>query len=424
MKTRKPNQVSAKPDSTEKTPISRALAALRRLRAEQRDGTASLAKGGIPRPVRAQALLVVLIALASPLFSAHAQEWVGTGGNWSDESNWDTNTVPDGRDVTVVFSDNATATPVTNTNQAFTHLQVGDSAAVDIIGAARLLAPDDPLNPGFPSPIDPATISVGTNSTLALHVSPIVPFGSEPDLLSVEVGAASQFHLTGLGKFDITQVTKTGAGTFSLGNTNIASISVEEGSLATANNEFSVESYVGLITVSAGARLEGSGTQWDYFFSIGTSIFIEEDGNFLHPGGVNNYLAPLAQVSLDGNLNFRLGTLKDDDDGLAGIDWSLLDVTDGSVQFHENSLLTLNFSPSNNPDAGDPFWDSDHTWQIVDANTYNGTMDIQSPTYAAGTFSFDSGNGQLSFNAIPEPSAALFVLTGVGALLLKRRRKS
>jgi len=358
------------------------------------------------------------VLLFAPLAVANAQQWIGVNPSWSTASNWDTNTVPDGRDVTVVFADNTVAAPIQNIGQSFTHLQVGNNAAVHIVGTPDVLAPDDPSNPGFPSPFDPATITVGGGSSVLLEFAttpPPGPFGPDPALLSVSVGANSSFELISRGKFEQSQITKTGSGDFAFSIGGAASIAVEEGTLYTSGGGSAT---VGVITVSAGASLQGSGVR-DAFF-IGTSIQIAEDGNLLSQGSVNDFVAESAGVSLEGKFNFRLGTLKDDSDGNAGIDWSRLNVTDGFVSFGANSLLTLNFSLANDPDGGNSFWDSSHTWQVINADAYGGTLAVETPAYSSGTFSFDSGIGQLSYT-VPEPGS--LALLGLGSLLFLRRRR-
>jgi len=362
-------------------------------------------------------LLAVAMAFASVIPGSLGQTWVGITPNWSTASNWDPDTVPNGRDVTVVFVDDTTAV-VSNSGQSFTHLQVGNNADVTINGTLNILAPEDPFNPGMPSPLDPATIMVGGNSGLTVQfvsTPPVGPFGPEPNWLSVSVGENSSFGLDGAGKFENSFISKSGDGEFAFAG-SAASIDVEEGILFTTQS-----AYVSSIGVQAGATLRGSGVQ--LLFS-GTSITIDENGNLFSPTILSDFVAPSGQVLLYGTLNFRLGSLTDDDDGIAGVDWSRLDVTDGFVEFGIDSLLTLNFSPANNPDAGNSFWNSNHTWQIVNADNYSGTLAIQSPTYAAGEFSFDSGTGQLSFNAVPEPSAAMLLIGVAMAMLLKRRRQA
>lgn len=73
--------------------------------------------------------LIAFISLAaiSLIPSAHAQQWTGNmGSQWNNTNNWNPNTVPNGRDVTVVFANNTTTPVISNTGQGFTHLQVGN----------------------------------------------------------------------------------------------------------------------------------------------------------------------------------------------------------------------------------------------------------------------------------------------------------
>ena len=68
----------------------------------------------------ALAAILTLSAL-SLIPSANSQEWVGgSGSGWSTTNNWSPSTVPDGRDVTVVFADDANTPVIGNTGQGFT----------------------------------------------------------------------------------------------------------------------------------------------------------------------------------------------------------------------------------------------------------------------------------------------------------------
>lgn len=244
------------------------------------------------------------------------------------------------------------------------------------------------------------------------------PMGPEPFFLDISVGTFSEFQLTGMGQLAGTMIRKSGEGRLSLGNGEYGPILVTEGILRTSNGIFGTSS-ISSIQVESGATLTGTGAT----ASGGLVISIEENGNFLEEGFVSNYIAPDAEVTLAGLLNFRLDALKDDNDGIKGVDWSRVDLSNGSIFFADEAFLTINFLPTHSPDGGDPFWNSNHSWQLIDANSYTGTLNILNPTYAAGSFSFDSSNGQLSFSAIPEPSAALLVFLGAGGWLLKKRRR-
>lgn len=86
----------------------------------------------------------------------------------------------------------------------------------------------------------------------------------------------------------------------------------------------------------------------------------------------------------------------------------------------------------------DPFWDSPHTWTIIDVNNsetniFNNTFsEITNPTYSTGSFTLldpadFSGDIVLSFtpNPVPEPAFILTatILGAIGGQVLRKRSK-
>lgn len=90
-----------------------------------------------------------------------------------------------------------------------------------------------------------------------------------------------------------------------------------------------------------------------------------------------------------------LKTLTDDDTGVAGTDFSRLDVSAGAVAL-TGGVLTLNFTgtaATSGPDSGDAFWKTEHIWTILTAAAPpSGKLVVSNGTFLRGVF-FTQVNG-------------------------------
>ena len=81
-------------------------------------------------------------------------------------------------------------------------------------------------------------------------------------------------------------------------------------------------------------------------------------------------------------------------------------VVGGNLVLGGTSSLNLDFTlPSlaaADPNAGDPFWNSPHSWKIIDTNTNTGGTNFSSITN--GTWSF----GHFTTTVVPAPTRATF----------------
>ena len=134
----------------------------------------------------------------------------------------------------------------------------------------------------------------------------------------------------------------------------------------------------------------------------------------------------------DGKYIWQLGSLKDDGTGTAGTDFDQILLTGGNLTLGGTSALTLDFSllAGSDPNSSAPFWQSNHSWTIIDGTGATNTgstnfAQITNATYADGTFTTSSdsaGNTVLNYQAVPEPGSAALLVFGTLSLLARRRR--
>jgi len=96
----------------------------------------------------------------------------------------------------------------------------------------------------------------------------------------------------------------------------------------------------------------------------------------------------------DGNMIWELGALKDNVDGIFGVDFDKLAITGGQLRFGSNSTLTIQFTgTATPPDSTVPFWQANHTWKVIvlsgsATNIGNQTFtNLVYPVNDAGSFS-------------------------------------
>ncbi len=215
--------------------------------------------------------------------------------------------------------------------------------------------------------------------------------------------------LSGAGTF-----TKTGTGTQSLSgfNTYNGQIVVNNGMLhvtttgrinsatgVTINaGEFKYNSstpYTGGAITFNGGTISGTGT-------IGQAVS-GGSGTFISPGNSPGAQTYSAGINFSGGMTYvwQLGAYGTS----AGTDSDLLNVTGGALTVGGSSNLSIVFDNSanpllGNPDNGNAFWNSAHTWKIVDVDFFGGATNIGGTfanmlngSFTTGSFTQTVGTG-------------------------------
>ena len=147
------------------------------------------------------------------------------------------------------------------------------------------------------------------------------------------------------------------------------------------------------------------------------------------PSGLN--------LSAGGSLIWQLGALSTSN---PGTDFDQIVIDNGNLTLGGSSQLELEFHLTSGPDNGDPFWNSAHSWKIIDTTSNTGNSNfasIANGTFGPGHFTTSIGTGGnagdiflnyvlggagLSSGAVPEPEALLLLAFGALGLLSVRKR--
>ncbi|MEO0794283.1 MAG: PEP-CTERM sorting domain-containing protein [Verrucomicrobiota bacterium] len=180
-------------------------------------------------------------------------------------------------------------------------------------------------------------------------------------------------------------------------------------------------STTGTINLDGGA-LSGNGT------ILGNVAIINGS---LEPGDFAGILGVSGNLTVDANTTYAwqlLNLTDNNQDGQPGIDWD--QVFGQNIVFQTFSIISLDFVDVADPDSGNTFWNSAHSWDVAFAtqSLQDNGLFILNPNYLQGDFSLlaDSNTLQLVFTPVPEPSTyALFALGGglIGFWFWRRRSK-
>jgi autotransporter-associated beta strand protein len=224
-------------------------------------------------------------------------------------------------------------------------------------------------------------------------------------------------NITNFGTSTTNGIAKLGAGTLILGgnNTYTGTTTVSEGTLAVNG------SLAGGVTVNLGATLGGNGT-----IAGATTV----SGN-LNPGNSPGLLTFSNSLTLGSNATTTMEITGANSSGTRGTTYDAINVGSGLTY---GGTLTLNFDTLFTQDGI-------YTFNLFDAATtsgyfssmslagvYSGSFantsnsSILSITQGDNSWSFNQGDGVLTFTVVPEPNAAMVVGSLALMALLRRRR--
>jgi autotransporter-associated beta strand protein len=242
------------------------------------------------------------------------------------------------------------------------------------------------------------SFGLGTNSATTSHTSTITGSGS------VTLGASSTGVLTLTGTQTYTGGTQIKAGTLFVDgaiNGSTGTVGMTGGTLGGSGT------LGGLVTVSSGVITAGSAAATIGELTLQTGLNLSGSGTYAWDLG---------------------SSLKDNSNGTAGSDFDQLLLTGGTLTLGGSSELTLGFLGAD-PDSVNPFWESNHSWTIINstgATAIGNFSAITNGAYSDGAFSTTangSGVVTLTYQAVPEPSTLAAFALGAASLLAMRSRR-
>jgi hypothetical protein len=279
------------------------------------------------------------------------------------------------------------------------------------------------------------------------NMAPISPEGDAP---RINIDAGATFDVSAkAGGFNLTQ-TLQGKGAVK-GTINMASgtlVRPGAGFYHSPTNEvevFGTDEGVGTLTIQGGSTADynnnGVVDAADYV------LWRKNPAAFGGtPGGYTAWRAGFGSSGGAGVLNlsagskyvWSLGALSTNN---PGTDFDQIVINNGNLTLGGTSALTLDLALISDPNAGDSFWNSTHSWKIIDttsntgntnfASITNGTFNLGHFTTTVGTggnvgdiflnYVLGAGSG-LGSGAVPEPASASIMLCGLcGAFWIRRR---
>lgn len=211
----------------------------------------------------------------------------------------------------------------------------------------------------------------------------------------------------------------SGTTTFTGNHSYLGETQVNSGTLVINGDQSAA---TGDVLVASGATLAGTGT-------IGGSTTISGTHGPGNSPGVQTFLSDLTYET-GAVIDWELVANTSDASGVRGTDFDGIDVG-GALNFNGETLMNFDFGGSVN--FADSFWTTEganETWTVfTGASSVNSLDNLTFNTNGAtapGVFTFSENGSDVflnySFTAIPEP-CSLFGLSGLGVLLLGRRRR-
>jgi autotransporter-associated beta strand protein len=246
---------------------------------------------------------------------------------------------------------------------------------------------------------DPTTVNGGVTSIISAH-----EVNAQNGVFDVSAGSI----LNVTGTINNGSVTKSGAGTMVLSNTNTytGATSVSNGTLKVSGSIATSD-----VTVNGGILASGStGT-------VGKIVTVNSGASFA-AGDVGT----VGTATVADDLNFSSGSI---------FDWDLTTATNTydkvTVMDQLNITSGAKFNLVSSTAFTDTFWDATHTWsdifgsKAIDNFLVSNFLYSGSATAPSAEGYFTISGSSLTWNAVPEPTSALVGLL-ITAGLLRRRR--
>lgn len=365
----------------------------------------------------------------------------GGNGNWTDAANWNgspvagpNSVVPNGTPFDAVI-DQATGSPYTvamftpvtlnaltvNSPNA-TFLQAPGAAftaSSASVAAGTYLAQGGTANVGILTVAGGATFTLGGGSVTAQNFQRNVDGIVNLFDGTLTVGGPGGGTLGwGSGSIDIRG--STAAQTPQLVLDNVGSVTgvtaVNIGDASGNTGVFTIKSGTNTVTIDAPVtvtkgELRGTGNLTQGVTVKGSGVV--EPGNVLRTAG---------QFTVAGGLGFESGSrfrwdLTSKTTSGAGVNFDQIRLTAGNLSINTGARVELFFPAGVVPSSADAFWQSPHSWTIIDVDggtntgaTNFGGVANASDFASAGTFALSSGPGGdvvLTFTPVPEPAAVV-----------------
>jgi len=261
--------------------------------------------------------------------------------------------------------------------------------------------------------------------------------------LTAATGGTVDFSNTISGSNSADSITKVGGGvvrlTQSTGNTYVGGTTVSAGTLL-INNSTGSGTGTGIVAVSSGGTMGGTGV----IAPNGSNSITVASGGSVAPGeGIGTLTFNLAgstgklTMQSGADFKFQLGTANAGIGSIAAGSSDLLAVTgasSGDVVFNSTSIDFLGTGSAGYYKLFDTSSDNANTWTNL---VFDGTTGLVSSgllvsnlgsgltgSLIVGTASNGAGNvGDIYLQVVPEPSVYALFGSGLGALIVRRRRK-
>jgi len=307
--------------------------------------------------------------------------------------------------------------------------------------------------------VSSGTLALGANSNSLTNVS--LTGGSITSTTGVLTGLTNAFDVQSgnasavlAGSVGLVKTT-SGTVTLSGANTYFGGTTVSAGTLSVTGNG-RLGNTSGTVSVGGGGTLSiGSGVTLGNTINVTgalngsglTSVFsgtVSGNGTLGGTMKITGALAPgnspgIINVAANGSLTFGsgstyswdLGSLTDNLTGTAGTDFDQIKLLTSTSALNATlGTLVPSFGSTPAPNSGNVFWNSAHTWTVVDntaGGTITGTFLATNLWSGSGTFSLGATtlNWIPATTAIPEPStgAALLGLAAIASAMAWRRQR-